>query len=195
MRKRNLPENKSANQVKREKESIPWRYCLLTLFFGSLLVIGFFFAARQHFSAIDYGMKNGELKKRRDDLEDENRRLTFAKEKELSMPELEKKAREYGLVKLSMQATQIVSEAKNSLENVKDKAVKTFLPRTKDSKVESQDSNEKKKDSEKVSDSDEKEDKKSENKTDKKSDKETVKNEDKNDKDSKSSKNLGKTGN
>jgi hypothetical protein len=195
MRKRNLPENKSANQVKREKESIPWRYCLLTLFFGVLLVIGFFFAARQHFSAIDYGMKNGELKKRRTELEDENRRLTLAKEEELSISKLEKKAKEYGLVKLGTQATQIASEAKYSLENAKEKAVKTFLPRSQETKVEKQDSNEKKKDTEKSTDSDEKNDKKSESDKDKKSDKETVKSEAKIEKESKSNKNLSKTGN
>ena len=40
-------------RIRREKDPIPWRYCLTTLACGLFLVAGFFGAARQHFSSID----------------------------------------------------------------------------------------------------------------------------------------------
>ncbi len=180
MRKRNLPENESAKRVQREKDPIPWRYCLLTLVFGVLLVGGFFFAARQHFSAIDYGIRNAELRKQRNDLESAQRRLTLAKEKALSYEDLEKTAQQIGLVKLGSQAVEIVSDVKESVQ-------KTFLPKNRESK--SKVDVEKKKDSDKSTDkndskSSKKSDKDNDDKDDKKSDKET-----------KTSKSFSKTGN
>ena len=43
--------------------------CVLTV------VGGFFFAGRQHFSSMDYGMKNSKLRRQVDELEAEKRRL------------------------------------------------------------------------------------------------------------------------
>jgi hypothetical protein len=154
MRKRNLPENESNNRVIREKDPIPWRYCLLTLIFGILLVGGFFLAARQHFSAIDYGIKNAELRKKRDNLESEKRQTTLSKEKASSYDELEKTAQRIGLVKLGSQAVEVASDAKESV-------TKTFLPKNRETKKESLESKETKDkkdfdDSEKYSDKDHK---------------------------------------
>ncbi|HVQ56309.1 MAG TPA: hypothetical protein VMS29_06100 [Pyrinomonadaceae bacterium] len=59
---------------------LPWRFVLLTAICACILAAGFFFAARQHFSTIDLGLKNSKLRKQIDDLESERRRLVLAKE-------------------------------------------------------------------------------------------------------------------
>lgn len=58
----------------------------------AVLACGFFFAARQHFSSMDFGMKNSRLRKQIDDLESEKRRLMLAREVSLSPAELKKAA-------------------------------------------------------------------------------------------------------
>jgi hypothetical protein len=58
-----------------------------------LLASGFFFAARQHFSSMDLGMKNSKLRKQIDELQAEKRRLLLAKETSLSPAELKKAAK------------------------------------------------------------------------------------------------------
>ncbi|HLL99733.1 MAG TPA: hypothetical protein VK400_01655, partial [Pyrinomonadaceae bacterium] len=77
MKKRNVPQNKktAARVPLREGDPIPWRYCFLTLICGSLLVGGFFLAARQHFSAIDYGIKNAKLRQQKENLEAAQQRI------------------------------------------------------------------------------------------------------------------------
>lgn len=97
MRKRNLPINKAPQKIKRERAPLPWRYFLMTVLCGLFLVVGFFFAARQHFSAIDYGIKNSRLRKQIDELETEKRQLMLAKEIALSPAEIKKAAKKMGL--------------------------------------------------------------------------------------------------
>ncbi len=63
-----------------------------------MLVSGFFFAARQHFSSMDYGMKNSRLRKQVDQLEAEKRRLLLAKEVSLSPAEIKKAATKVGMM-------------------------------------------------------------------------------------------------
>jgi hypothetical protein len=64
---------------------------------GLLLVSGFFFAGRQHFASMDYGMKNSRLRKQVDELEAEKRRLLLAREVSLSPGEIKKAAKKTGL--------------------------------------------------------------------------------------------------
>jgi hypothetical protein len=64
---------------------------------GLLLVSGFFFAGRQHFSSMDYGMKNSRLRRQVDELEAEKRRLMLAREVSLSPNEIKKAAKKSGL--------------------------------------------------------------------------------------------------
>jgi hypothetical protein len=75
---------------------LPWRFVLLTAICACLLATGFFFAARQHFSTIDLGLKNSKLRKQIDDLESERRRLVLAKEVSVSPIQIARNAR-YGL--------------------------------------------------------------------------------------------------
>jgi hypothetical protein len=97
MRKRNLPINKTPQKNKRERAPLPWRYFMMMVLCGLFLIVGFFFAARQHFSAIDYGIKNSRLRKQIDELETEKRQLMLAKEIALSPAEIKKAAKKMGL--------------------------------------------------------------------------------------------------
>lgn len=62
-----------------------------------LFVAGLFFAGRQHFSSMDYGMKNSRLRKQVDELESERRRLLLARETSISPAEIKKAAKRIGL--------------------------------------------------------------------------------------------------
>ena len=75
-----------------------WRTYLLMGFCLVLLVSGFFFAGRQHFSSMDYGMKNSRLRKQVDQLEAEKRRLLLTKEVSLSPAEIKKAAAKVGMM-------------------------------------------------------------------------------------------------
>ena len=121
MKKRNTPKEKT-ERVQRERDPIPWRYCLLTLVCGLLLVAGFFWAARHHFSAIDYGMKNAKLREQKKGLEDEQRRLYLSKETLLSPTEIKKLAKKIGLQDLTVQSLQVISPPNNGVKTPVEKA-------------------------------------------------------------------------
>ena len=101
MSRRNLTKNKITKKITRERDPIPWRYCFLTLVCGLFLVVGFFFAARQHFSSMDYGIKNSRLKKQKGELEDAQRQLLLDKEIALSPSEIKKAAKKLGLTDMT----------------------------------------------------------------------------------------------
>jgi hypothetical protein len=123
MKKRNLPKNKTGEKIRREKDPIPWRYCLLTLICGVFLVGGFFLAARSHFSSIDFGIKNSGLKKQIEDLESEKRRLTLLKEIALSPAEIKKAAKKIGLTEMTASSFEMVRSSNEKPE--KPQTVKT----------------------------------------------------------------------
>lgn len=92
----NRTQNSKNKRTNRKANRIPLRYCVLTLVCGLLLVTGFFFAARQHFSSIDYSIKNSRLRRQLDELEADKRRLVLSKEIALSPAEIKKVARKIG---------------------------------------------------------------------------------------------------
>src|ERR1700709_1300784 len=96
MSRKKISQTNQKKKTNRSNNSIPWRYCILTLFCGLLLITGFFFAARQHFSSIDYSYKNSKLRKQPDQLEADNPPLVLAKEIALSPAEIKKVARKIG---------------------------------------------------------------------------------------------------
>jgi hypothetical protein len=96
MNRKKNSQNNQQKKTKRQGNPIPWRYCVLTLFCGLLLITGFFFAARQHFSSIDYSIKNSRLRRQLDELEADKRRLVLAKEIALSPAEIKKVAKKIG---------------------------------------------------------------------------------------------------
>lgn len=83
---------------------------------GLLLVSGFFFAARQHFSSMDYGMKNSHLRKQIDELQAEKRRLLFAREVSLSPAEIKKAAKKTGMMDSADSTAEVAQVAASTKE-------------------------------------------------------------------------------
>jgi len=108
MNKRTHPATKKRERVPRQPR-ISWKFYCLTLICGTMLVAGFFFAARQHFSTMDYGIKNSRLRKQIDELEAEKRRLLLNKEIALSPPELMKAARKLGFTEYVPDVRQLLA--------------------------------------------------------------------------------------
>ncbi len=108
---------KTQTQTKRRGgDPIPWKYCLLTLCCGLLLVVGFFFAARSHFSSIDFGIKNSRLRKQIDELEGDKRRLILSKEIALSPAEIKKAAKKIGLTEMNASNIEIYRPNPNAVK-------------------------------------------------------------------------------
>ena len=110
MKKRNIPQKSNKEKVRRERDPLPWRYCFLTLVCGLILVGGFFYAARQHFSAMDYGIKNAKLRQQKEDLESEKRRLHLTREISLTPNEIKKAAKKIGLQEFTSSSIEYVSQ-------------------------------------------------------------------------------------
>lgn len=137
MKRRNLTTKRES--IKREQDPIPWRYCLLTLVCGLLLVVGFFWAARQHFSAMDFGIKNAKLRQQKESLEAEQRRLYLTREISLSPGEIKRVAKKIGLQNLTADSIEVISSLKDSFGGMSDdshslKQQKSFINKT--SKIE-----------------------------------------------------------
>jgi hypothetical protein len=114
MKKRNVPQNKKTARVpRREGDPIPWRYCFLTLICGALLVGGFFLAARQHFTAIDYGIKNARLRQQKENLEAERQHIKLNREITLSPAEIRKSARKIGFREMTASNIDVSSRSGN----------------------------------------------------------------------------------
>lgn len=114
MKKRSITPKNKPEHVKRERDPIPWRYGLLSLVCGLILVGGFFWAARQHFSAMDFGIKNAKLRQLRENLEAEQRRLYLSKEISLAPAEIKKVAKKIGLQDLTARSIEMINGPKNS---------------------------------------------------------------------------------
>lgn len=132
MKRRNLPQNSKSQQVRRQRDPLPWRYCVLTLICGLILVAGFFFAARQHFSAIDYGIKNAKLRQMKEDLQSEQRRLNLTREISSAPAEIKKAAKKIGLREFASSSIEAVTrkiEAVNPLaeKNRSEKPKQAFM--------------------------------------------------------------------
>src|SRR5438876_339527 len=89
--------NQRDTKVTRNGPPKRWRIYGLTLLCGLLIGVGFFFAGRQHFSSMDFSIKNSRLRKQIDDLESEKRRLLLAREVAQSPAEIKKAAKKAGL--------------------------------------------------------------------------------------------------
>jgi hypothetical protein len=109
-----------ANKVHRERDQSALTRLLLLLCCGLALTGGFLFAARQHFAALQFGYKSEELRRERDQLLAEQRRLLLIKEEALSPARLEAAAKVIGLQPI--QATQIAG-AREEKRNVSSPAV------------------------------------------------------------------------
>jgi hypothetical protein len=80
---------------------LPWSFMLLVIVCACVVAAGFFFAARQHFTSMDYSIKNSKLREQLQNLETEKRRLILAREVAVSPLAIRKAAGSLGLRKLS----------------------------------------------------------------------------------------------
>lgn len=94
---RRLPPNQPNFAVRRERDHRALTRLVLLLFCGLVLSGGFIFAAGQRFSAVRYGYKSEELRRERDRLLEEQRRLILAREQATSPARLESAARAIGM--------------------------------------------------------------------------------------------------
>lgn len=101
---------KRRSPVRRERDPIPWRYCILSLACGLILVGGFFLAGRLHFSSINYGFKNSKLRQEVEKLQTEHRHLILQRERSLSG--INKVAKKIGFRKRTLDNIEIVSRRK-----------------------------------------------------------------------------------
>lgn len=113
MNKRN--QTRPKRRAEQQNGRTRWRTYSLICVCTLMLVCGFFFAARQHFSSMDFGMKNSRLRKQVDELEAEKRRLLLAREISLSPSEIKKAAKKTGLLnpaRVEGEVAQVVSSTR-----------------------------------------------------------------------------------
>jgi hypothetical protein len=77
-------------------DPVQWRYFVLVAVCACVLAAGFFFAARQHFSAMDLGIKNSNLRRQLEDLVAEKRRLMLDREVAMAPAAIKRTARSLG---------------------------------------------------------------------------------------------------
>lgn len=116
----NKKNQQKSERISRKNQPDPkrWRVYALMLVCGLMLVSGFFFAGRQHFSSMDYGMKNSRLRRQIDELESEKRRLLLAREISLSPNEIKKAAKKAGMVDPAAVETEVAQVASATKEKV-----------------------------------------------------------------------------
>ncbi|MBK8467477.1 MAG: hypothetical protein IPL32_16800 [Chloracidobacterium sp.] len=119
MNKKNQTRSTRSRAKQQEGNSPRLRTYSLMFVCAVTLVCGFFFAARQHFSSMDFGMKNSRLRKQVDDLEAEKRRLLLAREISLSPNEIKKAAKKTGL----MTSARVDAEVAQVVSTTKEKAI------------------------------------------------------------------------
>lgn len=80
-----------------QARELSWSFILLVLVCACVVATGFFFAARQHFTSMEYGLKNSKLREQLQNLEAEKRRLMLAREVASSPLAIRKAAMGLGL--------------------------------------------------------------------------------------------------
>jgi cell division protein FtsL len=111
---RRLPPDQPNFAVRRERAPRAVSRLVLLLCCGLMLSGGFMVAASQRFSAVRFGYKSEELRRERDRLMEEQRRLILAREQATSPARLESAARSIGMQ--PVRATQVETGATASRE-------------------------------------------------------------------------------
>lgn len=92
-----VPLNTPNFTILRERDSRAMSRLALLLLSGLLLAGGFIFAAGQHFAAVRFGYEGEKLRRDRDQLIEQQRRLLLAREEASAPFRLEDEARKIGL--------------------------------------------------------------------------------------------------
>lgn len=118
MKKRNPVVRKQTQKQSAERT----KYLMVTAICGVVFIAGLFVYARQHFSAIDYSIKNAKLRKQIEDLEYDRQRLKL--NREMALFENKKAARKLGLSEIPTGASTVASTTNTS----KNEIAKTVKP-------------------------------------------------------------------
>jgi cell division protein FtsL len=116
---RRVPAKHRNARVAREKDTEAFLRLGLLLFVGLGLTCGFVYAGRQHFAALRYGYETENLRRERDQLSEQQRRLILQREEAASPGKLEQAAKRLGMQPL--QAAQI-DPLRQAANNAKDHA-------------------------------------------------------------------------
>lgn len=95
------PLNQPNFTILRERDSRAMSRLALLLLSGLLLAGGFIFAAGQHFAAVRFGYEGEKLRRDRDQLIEQQRRLLLAREEASAPSRLEDEGRRLGLQPVS----------------------------------------------------------------------------------------------
>jgi hypothetical protein len=96
MKTNRKPTSAISRQAPQRRSS--WQYYAAAVVCCAVLVAGFFLAARQHFSSMEYGLQNSRLRRELDELQAEKRRLLISREVSLTPAEIRKAVRRVGFV-------------------------------------------------------------------------------------------------
>ncbi len=108
-------QNPSAIRTRSKAAALPtrelsWSFMLLVVVCACVIAAGFFFAARQHFTSMDYSIKNSKLREQLQNLETEKRRLLLAREVASSPLAIRKAAAQMGMRESVETAVQIAEK-------------------------------------------------------------------------------------
>ena len=106
----------SRNKAAVQSRDIPWSFLFLVIVCACVVAAGFFFAARQHFTSMEFGIKNSKLREQLESLEAEKRRLLVAREVALSPLAMKKAAREIGLRETSDEVVAVTTQTASKLK-------------------------------------------------------------------------------
>lgn len=106
-----IKRNETNNSVTNRKNRNNHVSSLLVVVCGAVIVSGFFIAAGQHFSSMDYGMKNSRLRKQIDQLQAEKQRLIHEREVSLSPGGVKRAAKKAGLLDAPATSSNVYASA------------------------------------------------------------------------------------
>lgn len=121
-----------------KREPIAWRYSFLSIVSVLLLGTGFLYAARTHFSAMNYSMKNEKLRKEIEELENNQRQLKVQKEMVSSPVQLEKAARRLGFRRMSPEDIKVFGKARVDTESISSQTSHKAQVREKTGKIKAE---------------------------------------------------------
>jgi AAA15 family ATPase/GTPase len=126
----NIPKKNS-----RIQPASSWQYYATATICCTVLVAGFFLAARQHFSSMEYGLQNSKLRRTLDELQSEKRKLLVTREVSMSPIELRKAVRRIGFMDSPTSSDENIRIQNSSLQKSVVGAVETRKPQTPTNKV------------------------------------------------------------
>lgn len=109
------PLNQLNFTIHRERDSRAMSRLALLLLSGLVLAGGFVFAAGQHFTAVRFGYEGERLRRDRDQLIEEQRRLLLAREEASAPARLEGEARKLGLRPVAAGQVGVVTDQSRKL--------------------------------------------------------------------------------